>query len=195
MKFLVTFLVLLCSSWTIYAVAIFEDYLAMMEPVLEQKDEITENPLGKEHDDTAQDGGSGESATLQSMSCCDLGELAGQKGFHCNPEYYKRHMQMRNRNRSHNLKLGFHTGEERNHKYSFSLMKQFRKCVGGFGSRFENEFHKCCKYAYMDDGKSHRKTKGRENRRNKQRKTKTSSLHGSTTVTARHSHTDEAKYP
>lgn len=78
-------------------------------------------------------------------SCCMLGELAGDKGFHCYVEYYVARITMRNRNRAHNRKTGFY-GRYKVPRYGQRLMKTFEKCVAGHGS----VFHKCCHLATLE---------------------------------------------
>ncbi|XP_006821152.1 uncharacterized protein LOC102801012 [Saccoglossus kowalevskii] len=63
-------------------------------------------------------------------------------------------MFIRNRNRPHNAKMRFHEENDQPLKQGYSLMRQFWKCVGGFSLRLENEFHKCCKSAYMEQQKT-----------------------------------------
>ncbi|XP_070579532.1 uncharacterized protein [Ptychodera flava] len=160
----------------------FEDHLAMME-----KDTTTKTIWPSQLVEQGSGGGSEifavTTANPRPMSCCDIGRIAGLGGFHCNPEYYKPRIQMRNRNRPHNMKLGFHGQEgDGDHKYGFNLMRQFRKCVGGLSPHLENDFHKCCKYAYLDlprDESEEEEQRRRETKsKNKRRRHKYKERHG-----------------
>eukprot|EP00919_Chromeraceae_sp_WS-2016_P067008 GHVR01158458.1.p1 GENE.GHVR01158458.1~~GHVR01158458.1.p1 ORF type:complete len:262 (-),score=22.57 GHVR01158458.1:798-1583(-) len=76
-------------------------------------------------------------------SCCMLGKLAGDKGFHCHANFYRSRIVLRNYNRAHNRKMMFH-GPTPLPEWGINIMSTFRRCV----SRMATQFHKCC-YAGM----------------------------------------------
>ncbi len=41
-------------------------------------------------------------------ACCMLGQIAGDKGYHCHAKFYSNNIMLRNRNRAHNRKLSFY---------------------------------------------------------------------------------------
>ncbi len=71
-------------------------------------------------------------------SCCMLGKLAGEKGFHCNVAFYASSINKRNANRPHNSKLLLHN--KRHRGWGWNLMNMFERCV----EHHAKEFHKCC---------------------------------------------------
>jgi len=71
-------------------------------------------------------------------SCCMLGKLAGEKGFHCQASFYNSKIQKRNFNRAHNKNMRFNTPSRR--YWGLKIMQTFEKCV----SHRSDEFHKCC---------------------------------------------------
>ncbi|CAH1795579.1 unnamed protein product [Owenia fusiformis] len=73
-------------------------------------------------------------------SCCMLGKLAGDKGFHCHAQFYAARISMRNRNRAHNAKMHFN-GRWEIPNYGKELMLTFSRCVD---HRHRGEFNKCC---------------------------------------------------
>lgn len=79
------------------------------------------------------------------VTCCILGEIAGDKGFHCFAEFYAARIQLRNMNRAHNRKLGFYGRGQLPH-YGERLMKTFEQCVAGHGL----VFHRCCHLATLE---------------------------------------------
>ncbi|GIY57637.1 uncharacterized protein CDAR_374461 [Caerostris darwini] len=78
------------------------------------------------------------------VTCCSLGHLAGDKGYHCVAKFYAARIRMRNMNRAHNRKLGFH-GLYSIPNYGTKLMRTFEQCVATRGM----VFHKCCNHAAM----------------------------------------------
>lgn len=80
--------------------------------------------------------------------CCSLGTLAGEKGFHCNVQYYLgRFMIDRNKNRVHNRALPFH-GRDRAEGFGEASMNRFGTCLLGMGpARGARVFHSCCSAA------------------------------------------------
>lgn len=81
----------------------------------------------------------------KNITCCVLGELAGNKGFHCYAEFYAARIVLRNANRAHSKKLGFY-GKFKIPRYAERLMKTFEQCVAGHGLIF----HTCCHLATME---------------------------------------------
>ena len=78
-------------------------------------------------------------------SCCMLGLLAGDKGFHCHAQYYAARITMRNSNRAHNRKLGF-AGRYGDPDWGHQIMQSFQRCI----ARKADEFHKCCYAATIE---------------------------------------------
>lgn len=74
------------------------------------------------------------------ITCCMLGQIAGDKGYHCFAKFYAARLRMRNRNRAHNRKMGFY-GRNRIPDYGHRLMRTFEQCVVGDHGTL---FHKCC---------------------------------------------------
>ena len=72
-------------------------------------------------------------------SCCMLGKLTGEKGFHCHATFYTARMNARNFNRAHNNKMLFH-GKNRNPHWGKDIMVTFERCIANHA----DEFHKCC---------------------------------------------------
>ncbi|XP_076326591.1 uncharacterized protein LOC143233794 [Tachypleus tridentatus] len=79
------------------------------------------------------------------VTCCMLGQLAGDKGFHCFVNFYIGRLWRRNYNRAHNRKMAFH-GSGRIPNYGQKTMRTFGQCVAGFGVIF----HKCCHLATIE---------------------------------------------
>ncbi|GBN74580.1 hypothetical protein AVEN_162677-1 [Araneus ventricosus] len=79
------------------------------------------------------------------VTCCSLGHLAGDKGYHCVAKFYAARILLRNQNRAHNRKLGFH-GRYSVPNYGTKLMRTFEQCVATRGM----VFHKCCNHAAME---------------------------------------------
>ncbi|RWS13493.1 uncharacterized protein B4U79_13122 [Dinothrombium tinctorium] len=75
-------------------------------------------------------------------SCCMLGRLAGDKGYHCHVKFYANRIMKRNGNRAHNRKLSFY-GRERLPNFGVKIMAKFEKCVVGRGYSFNT----CCHIA------------------------------------------------
>ncbi len=75
----------------------------------------------------------------QHWSCCMLGMLAGDKGFHCHASFYAARISSRNSNRAHNNKMLFH-GPSANPSWGVNIMATFERCI----ARHSDEFHKCC---------------------------------------------------
>ncbi|GFT80464.1 uncharacterized protein NPIL_595051 [Nephila pilipes] len=85
------------------------------------------------------------------VTCCSLGHLAGDKGYHCVAKFYAARIVLRNQNRAHNRKLGFH-GLYSVPNYGTKLMRTFEQCVATRGM----VFHKCCYHAAAEKrGKPH----------------------------------------
>ena len=74
-----------------------------------------------------------------------LGLLAGDKGFHCQAQYYAARITMRNTNRAHNRKLGF-AGRHGDPDWGQETMQSFQRCI----ARKADEFHKCCYAATIE---------------------------------------------
>lgn len=123
----------------------FEDYLRNMDS--DQQAIIT--------DDAPPDGDSGSPAersitttpstttsweNQRDITCCMLGQIAGDKGYHCFAKFYAARLRMRNRNRAHNRKMGFY-GRNRIPDYGHRVMRTFEQCVVGDHGVL---FHKCC---------------------------------------------------
>jgi len=76
------------------------------------------------------------------VACCSLGQLAGDKGYHCYSRFYAARTILRNQNRAHNKKLGFHGSESVPH-YGTKIMRTFEQCVASRSM----VFYKCCHLA------------------------------------------------
>jgi len=81
-------------------------------------------------------------------SCCMLGKLAGDKGFHCDSHFYQSRIQRRNRNRAHNQKLLLHGDQP---DWGMEIMRTFERCV----ARHSSEFHTCCYAAAVERKERH----------------------------------------
>ncbi|XP_054711540.1 uncharacterized protein LOC129221121 [Uloborus diversus] len=79
------------------------------------------------------------------VTCCSLGQLAGDKGYHCFAKFYAARILLRNQNRAHNTKLGFH-GRYSSPYYGTKLMRTFEQCV----ATRRIVFHKCCHLSAID---------------------------------------------
>ncbi|XP_038064619.1 uncharacterized protein LOC119735012 [Patiria miniata] len=77
--------------------------------------------------------------TRRMTTCCRLGEEAGLKRHHCNPDNYLPRL-LRNQNRGHNFK--------QTNKQPSQRRSQFDKCVSGVIRRLSDEFRVCCEEAY-----------------------------------------------
>ncbi|GIY75752.1 hypothetical protein CDAR_451731 [Caerostris darwini] len=76
--------------------------------------------------------------------CCMLGQVAGEKGYHCYSRFYAARILYRNYNRPHNKKIPALLQGKPN-PTADKLMRSFGQCVANRG----NIFHKCCRYAAM----------------------------------------------
>ncbi|GIY89649.1 hypothetical protein CEXT_375221 [Caerostris extrusa] len=76
--------------------------------------------------------------------CCMLGQVAGEKGYHCYSRFYAARILYRNYNRPHNKKIPALLQGKPN-PTADKLMRSFGQCVANRG----NIFHKCCRYATM----------------------------------------------
>lgn len=76
------------------------------------------------------------------VTCCSLGQLAGDKGYHCFPKFYAARIILRNQNRAHNRKMGFYGRDSVPH-YGTKLMRTFEQCLTSRGK----VFNKCCHLA------------------------------------------------
>ena len=72
-------------------------------------------------------------------SCCMLGKLAGDKGFHCQVAYYATRIARRNHNRAQNRQMLFH-GRDPITNWGRDIMTTFSRCI----DRHAVEFHDCC---------------------------------------------------
>lgn len=124
----------------------FDDYLRNMDS--EERAIITDEtgPEGAEGGSDAERSITTTPATTTSwenqrdITCCMLGQIAGDKGYHCFAKFYAARLRMRNRNRAHNRKMGFY-GRNRIPDYGHRLMRTFEQCVVGDHGTI---FHKCC---------------------------------------------------
>lgn len=73
--------------------------------------------------------------------CCMLGQLAGEKGFHCVARFYAARVLYRNYNRAHNKKISSLL-KGKPDPTTEKLMRTFEQCVANRG----NIFHKCCRH-------------------------------------------------
>ncbi|RWS26300.1 uncharacterized protein B4U80_05327, partial [Leptotrombidium deliense] len=85
--------------------------------------------------------------------CCFLGQLAGDKGYHCFVKFYSNSIIQRNGNRAHNRKLSFY-GKQRVANFGENLMAKFERCVLGRGF----SFNYCCRIAAKERRKTHYNT-------------------------------------
>ncbi|XP_065286374.2 uncharacterized protein [Dermacentor albipictus] len=124
----------------------FDDYLRNMDS--EERAIITDesSPDGAGSDSDAERSITTTPPTTPSwenqrdITCCMLGQIAGDKGYHCFAKFYAARLRMRNRNRAHNRKMGFY-GRNRIPDYGHRLMRTFEQCVVGDHGTI---FHKCC---------------------------------------------------
>ncbi|XP_022092356.1 uncharacterized protein LOC110980214 [Acanthaster planci] len=77
--------------------------------------------------------------TRRITTCCRLGEEAGRKRHHCNPDNYLPRL-LRDQQRGHNFK--------QTNKHPSKSRTQFDKCVSGVIRRLSDEFRTCCEEAY-----------------------------------------------
>lgn len=70
-----------------------------------------------------------------------LGQLAGEKGFHCVARFYAARVLYRNYNRAHNKKISALL-KGKPDPTTEKLMRTFEQCVANRG----NIFHKCCRH-------------------------------------------------
>jgi len=125
----------------------FEDYLNNL-------DQQMHDTLNNMSSNETEDGDTkieewGENLTddqRENLTCCMLGELAGDKGFHCYVDFYVARIVLRNRNRAHNRKTGFY-GRFRvsGRRYGKRLMSTFEQCVAGHAT----VFRRCCRIASL----------------------------------------------
>lgn len=78
-------------------------------------------------------------------SCCMLGMLAGNKGFHCHVGFYAARVSSRNTNRAHTRRLPFH-GRDRVPQWGRPIMHTFSRCVRSHAE----DFHTCCYAATVE---------------------------------------------
>ncbi|CAG2113967.1 unnamed protein product [Medioppia subpectinata] len=78
-------------------------------------------------------------------ACCMLGQIAGDKGYHCHAMFYGFNILERNTNRAHNQKLPFY-GRDKMPHFGEKLMLKFEKCLTKKG----HIFNKCCHWAAND---------------------------------------------
>ncbi|XP_071796740.1 uncharacterized protein [Asterias amurensis] len=76
--------------------------------------------------------------TRPKTTCCILGEQAGMKRHHCNPDNYM--PRFRDYNRRHNFK--------QSNRHPSIEKSQFDKCTSGIIRRHAEEFRNCCQEAY-----------------------------------------------
>lgn len=122
----------------------FEDYLRHMDS--EEQAVITDEANRADADSATDDSVTTTPSTTtnwesqRDTTCCMLGQIAGDKGYHCFARFYAARLLMRNRNRAHNRKMGFY-GRNRIPDYGRRLMRTFETCVMGDHGTI---FHKCC---------------------------------------------------
>lgn len=80
------------------------------------------------------------------MTCCELGKLAGQNNFHCNPNNYGPQMLDRDQNRGY----GNFKRNQPSNRHTFTQVKQFKKCISREVRQLAMEFQVCCKQAYRE---------------------------------------------
>jgi len=78
-------------------------------------------------------------------ACCMLGQIAGDKGYHCHAMFYSNNIMQRNKNRAHNRKLSFY-GRDRMPHFGEKLMMRFEKCLAKKGFIF----NQCCHLAALE---------------------------------------------
>ncbi|GFS49599.1 uncharacterized protein TNIN_51211 [Trichonephila inaurata madagascariensis] len=76
--------------------------------------------------------------------CCVLGQMAGEKGYHCFSHFYAARILYRNYNRVHNKKIPALLKGKPN-PTADKLMRTFGQCVAHRGAIF----HKCCRHAAL----------------------------------------------
>jgi hypothetical protein len=81
----------------------------------------------------------------EDWSCCMLGKLAGDKGFHCHVDFYSARIARRNNNRAHNTKMLFH-GPDRIPNWGRDIMTTFERCIYGQPV----DFNRCCHAAVVE---------------------------------------------
>jgi hypothetical protein len=81
----------------------------------------------------------------EDWSCCMLGKLAGDKGFHCHVDFYSARIARRNNNRAHNSKMLFH-GPDRIPNWGRDIMTTFERCIYGQPV----DFNRCCHAAVVE---------------------------------------------
>lgn len=122
----------------------FEDYLRHMDS--QEQAVITDEANRADADSATDDSVTTTPSTTtnwesqRDTTCCMLGQIAGDKGYHCFARFYAARLLMRNRNRAHNRKMGFY-GRNRIPDYGRRLMRTFETCVMGDHGTI---FHKCC---------------------------------------------------
>lgn len=124
----------------------FDDYLRHMDS--EQQAIISDEAASPTADDGEDDGGATTTPATtttgwqnqRDITCCMLGQIAGDKGYHCFAKFYAARLLMRNRNRAHNRKMSFY-GRNRIPDYGRKVMRTFEQCVVGDRGVI---FHKCC---------------------------------------------------
>lgn len=81
----------------------------------------------------------------QHWSCCMIGKLAGDKGFHCHAAFYAARIARHNTNRAHSRKMLFH-GSNPVRNWGLDLMTTFSRCL----LQHEEEFNDCCHVATLE---------------------------------------------
>ncbi|XP_055936377.1 uncharacterized protein LOC129966049 [Argiope bruennichi] len=76
--------------------------------------------------------------------CCMLGQIAGEKGYHCFSKFYAARILYRNYNRAHNKRIPALLKGKPN-PTADKLMRSFGQCVANRGAIF----YKCCRHAAM----------------------------------------------
>jgi hypothetical protein len=125
----------------------FEDYLINLDQQMQDRFiNITKNDTEDERRRLEDWGNNLSDEQRENQTCCMLGELAGDKGFHCYVDFYAARIVLRNRNRAHNRKTGFY-GRFRvlGRRYGKRLMSTFEQCVAGQAI----VFHRCCRIAAL----------------------------------------------
>ncbi|XP_035206427.1 uncharacterized protein LOC118181409 [Stegodyphus dumicola] len=77
--------------------------------------------------------------------CCMLGQMAGEKGYHCISRFYAARIRNRNYNRAHNKKISALLRGKPD-PTADKLMRTFEQCVAHRG----HIFHKCCRHAAIN---------------------------------------------
>ncbi|KAK2169372.1 hypothetical protein LSH36_10g00028 [Paralvinella palmiformis] len=115
---------------------------AATQSTISPTDGIAHQPSTMSYDDIL---GYFRDVPREHWSCCMLGMLAGNKGFHCNAAFYAARVATRNMNRAHNRNLPFH-GRDRIPQYGRQIMHTFSRCV----IHHSDDFHKCCYAATVE---------------------------------------------